>query len=91
MEGLDGFIERLLEARKNRGKRIHLVESEIRNLCITAKEVLLSQPNLLELEAPINVCGIPTCHPLICNLFLPTFFFFSSFGGGLFVFAYLNG
>lgn len=64
MEGLDGIIERLLEARKNRGKRIQLVESEIRNLCITAKEVFLSQPNLLELEAPINVCGMafPFCH-----------------------------
>jgi len=57
MEGLDGLIERLLEVRKNRGKRIQLVESEIRNLCSTAKDLFLSQPNLLELEAPINVCG----------------------------------
>lgn len=57
MEGLDGLIDRLLEVRKNRGKRIQLVESEIRNLCSTAKDLFLSQPNLLELEAPINVCG----------------------------------
>lgn len=57
MEGLDALIERLLEARINRGKRIQLIESEIRQLCITAKEVFLRQPNLLELEAPINVCG----------------------------------
>ncbi|XP_060674410.1 serine/threonine-protein phosphatase PP1 isoform X1 [Ziziphus jujuba] len=57
MEGLDALIDRLLEGRKNRGKRIQLIESEIRQLCITAKEVFLSQPNLLELEAPINICG----------------------------------
>nr|CAN60710.1 hypothetical protein VITISV_036439 [Vitis vinifera] len=57
MEGLDGLIERLLEARKCRGKRIQMSESEIRQLCITAKDVFLSQPNLLELGAPINVCG----------------------------------
>ncbi|THG11146.1 hypothetical protein TEA_016389 [Camellia sinensis var. sinensis] len=56
MEGLDGIIERLLEARKTRGKKIQLSEAEIRQLCTTAKEVFLSQPNLLELEAPINVC-----------------------------------
>lgn len=58
MEGLDGLIERLLEARNNRGKRIQLVESEIRILCTKAKEVFLNQPILLELEAPINICGI---------------------------------
>ncbi|CAK9168056.1 unnamed protein product [Ilex paraguariensis] len=58
MEGLelDGVIGRLLEGRKNRGKKIQLAESEIRHLCINAKDVFLSQPNLLELEAPINVC-----------------------------------
>lgn len=58
MEGLDGLTERLLEGRRNRGKRIQLAESEIRKLCISAKDVFLSQPILLELEAPVNVCGI---------------------------------
>ncbi|KAK4582103.1 hypothetical protein RGQ29_025321 [Quercus rubra] len=57
MDGLDGLIERLLEGRKSRGKRIQLAESEIRQLCVTAKEVFLKQPILLELEAPVNVCG----------------------------------
>ncbi|BAT98940.1 hypothetical protein LR48_Vigan06g134300 [Vigna angularis] len=70
MEGLDGLIERLLEVRKNRGKRVQLVESEIRNLCSTAKDLLLSQPNLLELEAPINVCGdIHGQYPDLLRLF----------------------
>lgn len=57
MEELDGLIERLLEGKKHRGKRIQLTETEIRQLCIVAKDVFLRQPNLLDLEAPINVCG----------------------------------
>ncbi|XP_072996439.1 serine/threonine-protein phosphatase PP1-like [Typha latifolia] len=61
MEGssLDDLIERLLEGKKNKssGKKIQLSEAEIRNLCVAAKEIFLGQPNLLELEAPINVCG----------------------------------
>ncbi|KAI4302619.1 hypothetical protein MLD38_038342 [Melastoma candidum] len=57
MDGVDGLIERLLEGRRCRGKRIALAESEIRDLCNAAKEVFLSQPVLLELEAPINICG----------------------------------
>jgi serine/threonine-protein phosphatase PP1 catalytic subunit len=67
MEGLDGLIEKLLEARNNRGKRIQLVESEIRNLCTKAKEVFLNQPNLLELEAPINICGIFSSNIYLSN------------------------
>ncbi|KAL5974898.1 hypothetical protein ACLOJK_031573 [Asimina triloba] len=55
---LDDLIGRLLEGRKSKsGKRIQLNEGEIRNLCLLAKEIFLSQPNLLELEAPVNVCG----------------------------------
>lgn len=58
MEGLEGLIDRLMEGRKNKGKKIQLIEPEIRQLCITAKQVFLGQPNLLQLEAPINICGI---------------------------------
>ena len=57
MNGLEGLILRLLEARSDRGKRIQLTEPEIRQLCVTAKQVFLAQPVLLELEAPINICG----------------------------------
>lgn len=86
MEGLDGLIERLLEGRMNKGTRIPLAESEIRHLCITAKGIFLSQPNLLELEAPINVCGtfhfslpfsfivVHDCHPTYPLLFLRNLF-----------------
>ncbi|TQD84911.1 hypothetical protein C1H46_029524 [Malus baccata] len=70
MEGLDALIQRLLEGRVNRGKKIQLTESEIRQLCIIAKEVFLRQPNLLELEAPINVCGdIHGQYPDLLRLF----------------------
>jgi hypothetical protein len=33
------------------------MEAEIRGLCIKAREIFLSQPMLLELEAPIKICG----------------------------------
>ena len=55
---LDDVIERLLEVRQSRpGKQVQLTEQEIRHLCLTAKEIFMSQPNLLELEAPIKICG----------------------------------
>jgi hypothetical protein len=55
---IDDIIERLLEVRNGRpGKQVQLAENEIRLLCLTAKEIFMSQPNLLELEAPIKICG----------------------------------
>lgn len=70
MEGLEGIIHRLLEGRNNRGKRIQLTEAEIKNLCLAAKQVFLAQPVLLELEAPINICGIQYLIILPFSLFL---------------------
>lgn len=59
---LDDIIRRLLEVRTARpGKQVQLSESEIRQLCTVSREIFLSQPNLLELEAPIKICG--TCSP----------------------------
>lgn len=55
---LDGIINRLLEVRGKPGKQVQLSESEIRQLCIQSKDVFMQQPNLLELEAPIKICGI---------------------------------
>lgn len=55
---LDDIIDRLLDVRNGRpGKQVQLTEQEIRQLCLTAKEIFMSQPNLLELEAPIKICG----------------------------------
>lgn len=55
---LDDIINRLLEIRGRPGKQVQLSESEIRQLCLVSKEIFLQQPNLLELEAPIKICGI---------------------------------
>ncbi|WCJ26376.1 Serine/threonine-protein phosphatase PP1 [Euphorbia peplus] len=55
---LDDIIRRLVEAKNGRTtKQVNLTEPEIRQLCVASKEVFLSQPNLLELEAPIKICG----------------------------------
>lgn len=57
---LDDIISRLLEVRTGRpGKQVQLSEAEIRQLCVASKDIFLSQPNLLELEAPIKICGTP--------------------------------
>lgn len=39
------------------GKNVQLTESEIRGLCLKSREIFLSQPILLELEAPLKICG----------------------------------
>lgn len=55
---LDDIIDRLLEAKNGRpGKPVQLAENEVRQLCLTAKDLFMSQANLLELEAPIKICG----------------------------------
>ncbi|MCJ1392847.1 Serine/threonine-protein phosphatase pp1 [Xylographa bjoerkii] len=55
---LDSIIDRLLEVRGSRpGKQVQLLETEIRYLCTKAREIFISQPILLELEAPIKICG----------------------------------
>lgn len=61
---LDSIIDRLLEVRGSRpGKQVQLLETEIRYLCTKAREIFISQPILLELEAPIKVLHnmFPAC------------------------------
>ena len=43
--------------RSTQGKQVALEDNEIRMLCIRAREVFMAQPILLELEAPIKICG----------------------------------
>ncbi|KAL8540908.1 hypothetical protein ACS0TY_002238 [Phlomoides rotata] len=52
---LDDIIRRLLEGKG--GKQVQLSEVEIRQLCVNARQIFLSQPNLLLLHAPIRICG----------------------------------
>lgn len=58
---LDSIIDRLLEVRSARpGTLVQLLESEICFLCKNAREIFMSQPVLLELEAPTKVsCRVP--------------------------------
>lgn len=55
---VDSIIERLLEVKGSRSsKHVQLTEQEIRSLCQRAREIFSCQPILLELEAPIKICG----------------------------------
>ncbi|KAK9103759.1 hypothetical protein Sjap_021013 [Stephania japonica] len=61
---LDDIINRLLDA------QLQLGESEIRGLCRVSREVFLSQPILLELQAPVKICGdIRGQYPDLLRLF----------------------
>lgn len=39
------------------GKQVDLSEAEIKMLCLRGRDLLIGQPMLLELEAPIKICG----------------------------------
>ena len=72
---LDDIIRRLTEVRSSRpGKQVQLSENEIKQLCAASREIFIQQPNLLELEAPVKICG------MLFSFFFPfLFFFFLSF------------
>ncbi|CAF3318423.1 unnamed protein product [Rotaria socialis] len=61
---IDNLLERLLKVRECHlpDKFVQISEQEINLLCEKSKDVFLSQPMLLELEAPIKICG------LLCDL-----------------------
>lgn len=55
---VDYVIARLLEVRGLRpGKQVNLGENEIFALCAKSREIFAAQPILLELDAPIKICG----------------------------------
>jgi hypothetical protein len=58
MEGaaVDEVVRRLVEGGRS-GRQVQLSEAEIRQLCVEAKRVLLSEPNLLRIHAPVKICG----------------------------------
>ena len=41
-------------------KNVKLTESDIRGLCLKSREIFLSQPILLDLEAPLKICNDST-------------------------------
>ena len=56
---IDNLIERLLKIREYRSscKPLPMSDEEIHFLCDKSKDIFLNQPMLLELEAPIKICG----------------------------------
>ena len=55
---VDAIIEKLLQVRGNKpGKKVDLLEKEIRGLCIKSREIFMEQPIVVELEAPLKICG----------------------------------
>ena len=61
---VDDIIRRLLlqDTRRsrpagNKQAQAQLGEGEIRSLCAAAKDVFMRQPSLLDLDAPISICG----------------------------------
>ena len=64
---VDRIIQRLLDIRGSRlAKILQLAETEIRGLCLKSREIFLSQPILLELNAPLKICG--DIHGQYCDL-----------------------
>jgi len=55
------FFHRYLVRGARPGKNVQLTEVEIRGLCLKSREIFLSQPILLELEAPLKICGKQIC------------------------------
>jgi serine/threonine-protein phosphatase PP1 catalytic subunit len=55
---VDGIIDKCLEARGAKpGKLVQVSEGQLKALCTSVREVFLSQSALLELEAPLKICG----------------------------------
>eukprot|EP00186_Timspurckia_oligopyrenoides_P002431 CAMPEP_0182442424 /NCGR_PEP_ID=MMETSP1172-20130603/1348_1 /TAXON_ID=708627 /ORGANISM="Timspurckia oligopyrenoides, Strain CCMP3278" /LENGTH=344 /DNA_ID=CAMNT_0024637279 /DNA_START=124 /DNA_END=1158 /DNA_ORIENTATION=+ len=55
---VDEIISKLLSVRNARqGRQVNLSEVEVRELCHRARDVFMEQSPLLELDAPIKICG----------------------------------
>ena len=55
---LDSCIARLVGVKDDKpGTEVNLAEDELMWIARTARAVFLEQPMLLELNAPINICG----------------------------------
>eukprot|EP00931_Biecheleriopsis_adriatica_P009420 TRINITY_DN1104_c0_g1_i1.p1 TRINITY_DN1104_c0_g1~~TRINITY_DN1104_c0_g1_i1.p1 ORF type:complete len:303 (-),score=83.83 TRINITY_DN1104_c0_g1_i1:59-967(-) len=55
---VDDVIEKCLEVKGGKpGKLVQIPEAQVKALCTSVREVFLSQNALLELEAPLKICG----------------------------------
>lgn len=63
---VDKILEKLLDVRGSKpGKQVNLTENEIKGLITKSRDIFINQPMLLELEAPIKICGTSSAF-LIC-------------------------
>jgi len=55
---VDKILEKLLDVRGSKpGKQVNLSENEIKGHITKSRDIFINQPMLLELEAPIKICG----------------------------------
>ena len=54
---IDQVIDQLLSVRTRANKKVDLPEQTITHLCRQAREVFMAQPMLLEISAPVKICG----------------------------------
>lgn len=55
---VDVIINKLLSVRGAKvGKQVDLTEPEIKMVCLRARDILIAQPMLLELQAPVKIVG----------------------------------
>ena len=55
---IDKILDKLLEVRGSKpGKQVNLAEKDIKTICNKARGIFNEQPILLELRAPLKVCG----------------------------------
>ncbi|CAJ1401615.1 unnamed protein product [Effrenium voratum] len=55
---IEEIIEKCLEVKGGKpGKLVQIPEGQVKSLCTTARMIFLDQSPLLELEAPLKICG----------------------------------
>jgi len=55
---LESIIEQCLEVRGAKpGKMVNVAEGQLKALCTAVREIVLGQNTLLEVEAPLKICG----------------------------------
>ena len=92
---VDEIIETLLEVKERSNKRVDLAESKITLLCRTVREIFMTQPMLLEIAAPVKICGdthgkftIPTYLFQFSSFYVPVSHYFSHREGTQIFFAF---
>jgi len=55
---IDAIVDQCLEVKGGKpGKLVNIPEAQVKGLCTTVRQIFLEQNALLELEAPLKICG----------------------------------